>query len=325
MKAVVCHQYGPLESLKYEDVETPVVGAEQVLIKVRAIGVNYADALLVQGQYQAKPSFPFVPGCEFCGEVESLGKNVRDYHLGDRVFCFSPDLGAYAEYVLIDAKYIARIPEGIPDHQAAGILCAHGTAHHGLKQRAQLKPEENLLVLGAAGGTGLAAVQIGKAMGARVIAVCSNQDKLDLAKKNGADELVNYKEEDLKEVIRSLTHGKGIDVVFDPVGGNAFDICARSMARNGRLLVIGFTSGEIPQFPVNLALVKEFAVMGVFWGSFTQHEPHIFEKNMQELLDWYEKGEVWVEIDKEYPLRDAAIALNDLIQRKSAGKLILSP
>lgn len=325
MKAILCQQFGPVDELQFVDVDDPTPGPSQLLVKVRAIGVNYTDVVLVQGLYQARPPFPFIPGCEFCGEVEAVGRNIKDCQPGDRIIGLNPDFGAFAEKVAIDAENVIKVPGNMPDADAASILCAHGTAHHALKQRGQLQTGETLLVLGAAGGTGVAAVQIGKAMGASVIAACSSDDKLAVAKRNGADVLVNYDKEDLKETIKSSTGGRGIDVVFDPVGGEAFDTCTRSMARNGRLLVIGFVSGNIPQFPVNLALVKEFAVIGVFWGSFVRHEPNVFIENMKELFDWYEKGKVWPDLGKEYSLAEATTALDDLVQRRSTGKLVLIP
>jgi NADPH2:quinone reductase len=216
-------------------------------------------------------------------------------------------------------------PDNMKDEDAANLLCAHGTAHHALKQRAKLQPGESLVVLGAAGGTGLAAVQIGKQMGAKVIAVCSSEAKLDLARKNGADETINYTSENLKKRIKELTEGKGADVVYDPVGGDAFMACAGAMARNGRLLVIGFASGTIPQLPINLTLVKEYSVVGVFWGSFVQHEPAEFAKNMQELFGWYMQDKVRIEIDETFSLEDTAKALNKVMSRQVSGKVVVKP
>lgn len=325
MKAIICREFGPVEQLEYGDLPDPQPAAGQLGIRVRAVGVNFPDALLVQGLYQAKPGFPFVPGAELCGEVESVGGSVEDFGRGERVICFNPGFGAYAEKAAIDASHAVRVPAGMPDVDAANILCAHGTAHHALKQRAGLRAGENLLVLGAAGGTGLAAVQIGKAMGARVIAACSTDEKLTVAKDNGADELVNYSEQDLRTATKEYTAGKGADVVYDPVGGEAFDACSRAMARNGRLLVVGFASGVIPRLSVNLALVKEYAVIGVFWGSFTSHEPQVFAANMQELFDWYAAGQVSLVIDEQLPLRDAVKALQKVMRREVKGKLVLIP
>jgi NADPH2:quinone reductase len=234
-------------------------------------------------------------------------------------------LGGYAQKVACPATHVLPIPDEIPDEEAAALVTAHATAHHALKQRANIQPGETLLVTGAAGGTGLAAVQIGKLMGAKVIAVCSTQEKLDVAKENGADILSNYTEVDLKTTIKEVTEGKGVDVVYECVGGDTFNACSRAMAWNGRLLVVGFAGGTIPQFPVNLALVKGFSVMGVFWGSFTQHQPKDFAANMHELLGWYVQGKVKVVVDEVLPLEQAKDALNKVMNREVKGKMTLRP
>jgi NADPH2:quinone reductase len=325
MKAIVCENYGPLAQLNYTDISDPVAGADEVVIAVRACGVNYPDALLVQGFYQDRPALPFIPGIEFAGDVIAVGANVQGIARGARVLGASSTYGAFAEKVVCPANKLIPIPAGMPYEDAANLLCAHGTAHHALKQRARLQAGETLLVVGAAGGTGLAAVQIGKAMGARVIAACSSQEKLDIAKANGADALVNYGTHDLKSALKEITQGKGVDVVFDPVGGDAFNACSRSMARNGRLLVVGFASGVIPQLPVNLTLVKEFSVTGVFWGSFIRHEPAVFADNMVELFHWYRDKRVSVVTDAKLPLARAAEALQKLVDREVVGKMVLVP
>lgn len=325
MKAIVCKNYAPIEQLTFKDVEDPVPAARDVVVAVKAAGVNFPDALIVQGLYQDKPALPFTPGIEFAGDIIQCGEAVKQLGVGDRVLGFSAGYGAYAEQVKCPAHSIIPIPDDMPYVDAANLVCAHGTAQHALKQRANLQPGETLVVLGAAGGTGIAAVQIGKAMGARVIAVCSSAEKLATAKANGADELVNYSEQDLKSTLKSLTDGKGVDVVFDPVGGDAFDACTRCMARNGRLLVIGFASGDIPQLPVNLTLVKEFSVIGVFWGSFTQHEPAVFAENLKQLFQWYRDRQVHVVTDAEIPLANAVQALQCMVNREVRGKLVLVP
>ena len=326
MKAIVCEQFGPIENLAYQDVPDPAPGKGEVRVKILATGVNYPDGLLVQGLYQVKPPCPFVPGFEFCGEVEELGEGVKHLKIGQRIICSSPAYGGFAEKAVINARMAMPVMDEVSDIDAANIMCAHGTAHHALKQRARLKSGETLVVLGAAGGTGLAAVQIGKAMGARVIAVCSSEDKLALAKENGADEGINYSEQqDLKAAIKELTDGKGADVVYDPVGGDAFDACSRAMARNGRLLVIGFASGRIPELPVNLTLVKEYSVIGVFWGSFATHEPMVFLQNMQELFAWYKEGKVSLVTDEVYPLSRAGEAMTRVLNRQVKGKLVVVP
>ena len=277
MKAIVCNAFGPVENLEYKEMPDPKAGKGQVVVDIKACGVNFPDGLIVQGLYQMKPEVPFIPGNE------------------------------------------------ISDDEAAGLVTAHATAHHGLKQRANIQPGETLLVTGAAGGTGLAAVQIGKLMGAKVIAVCSTQEKLDMAKANGADILINYSEVDLKTAIKEVTNGKGVDVVYECVGGDTFHACSRSMAWNGRLLVVGFAGGTIPEFPVNLSLVKGYSVVGVFWGSFTQHQPQDFAQNMRELLTWYVQGKVKVVVDEALPLAQAKDALNKVMGREVKGKMSLNP
>lgn len=324
MKAIVCEKFAAVEELSYQDVADPVAGRGQVLVDVAAIGVNYPDGLLVQGLYQMKPPFPFIPGMEVAGVISALGDGVTHLRVGQRVVGL-PGLNAYAEKVVIQADAVMPLPNAIADEEAAGLITAHATAHHALKQRAQLRAGELLVVTGAAGGTGLAAVQIGKAMGAKVVAVCSTQEKLEVAKANGADILINYSESDLKTELKKLNDGKGVDVVYDVVGGEAFDACSRSMAWKGRLLVVGFASGKIPQLPVNLTLVKGYSVVGVFWGSFTQFEPKAFRDNMIELMDWYVEGRVKVLVDEVFALQDAAKALHKVMDRKVKGKVILKP
>lgn len=324
MKAIVCEQFASVDALQYQEVADPVPGKGQVLVDVKAIGVNYPDGLLVQGLYQMKPPFPFIPGMEVAGVIRALGDGVTHLRVGQRIVAV-PGLSAYAEKVVVDSTAVMPLPDAISDEEAAGLVTAHATAHHALKQRAHLQPGEWLVVTGAAGGTGLAAVQIGKAMGARVVAVCSSQEKLDIAKANGADVLINYRESDLKSELKRLNGGLGVDVVYDVVGGGAFDACSRSMAWNGRLLVVGFASGQIPQFPVNLALVKGYSVVGVFWGNFTRFEPRDFRENLTELMDWYVKGSIKVLVDEVFPLRDAALALRKVMGREVKGKVILKP
>ncbi|MDP5031858.1 MAG: NADPH:quinone oxidoreductase family protein, partial [Paraglaciecola sp.] len=324
MKAIVCNEFAPVEALKYQDVPDPVVKKGEVIVDVKACGVNFPDGLLVQGLYQMKPPTPFIPGNEVAGVISELGEGVSHLKVGMRVIALCM-LGGYAEKVAVPVTHVMPIPDAIPDDEAAALVTAHATAHHALKQRAHIKPGETLLVTGAAGGTGLAAVQIGKLMGATVIAVCSTQEKLDVAKANGADILINYTETDLKTAIKEVTNGKGVDVVYECVGGDTFHACSRSMAWNGRLLVVGFAGGTIPEFPVNLSLVKGYSVVGVFWGSFTQHQPKDFAANMQELLTWYVEGKVKVIVDEVLPLANAKDALNKVMGREVKGKMSLRP
>ncbi|WP_166425977.1 NADPH:quinone oxidoreductase family protein [Paraglaciecola sp. 20A4] len=324
MKAIVCNAFGPVENLEYKEVADPKAGKGQVVVDIKACGVNFPDGLIVQGLYQMKPEVPFIPGNEVAGVIVELGEGVKHLKVGQRVIALCM-LGGYAEKVACAATHVMPIPDEISFDEAAGLVTAHATAHHGLKQRANIQPGETLLVTGAAGGTGLAAVQIGKQMGATVIAVCSTQEKLDMAKANGADILINYSEVDLKTAIKEVTNGKGVDVVYECVGGDAFNACSRSMAWNGRLLVVGFAGGTIPEFPVNLALVKGYAVIGVFWGSFTQHQPQDFAQNMRELLTWYVQGKVKVVVDEALPLAQAKDALNKVMGREVKGKMSLNP
>jgi len=322
MKAIVCHKFAPVEQLRFEEVPTPVVKAGHVLVNVEAAGVNFPDGLLVQGLYQMQPPFPFIPGNEVAGTIEAVAEDVPWLKPGMRVIGLVT-LGGYAEKALIPAMQVMPLPDAIPSDEAAALVTAHATAHHALKQRANLQPGETLVVTGAAGGTGLAAVQIGKMMGAKVIAVCSTQEKLDLAQANGADILINYTKQDLKDALKEATDGKGADVVYECVGGDAFHACSRAMAWEGRLLVIGFAGGDIPKFPVNLSLVKGYSVVGVFWGSFTKHDPKTFQANMQELLQWYVEGKVKVVVDQALPLADASTALSKVLNRKVKGKMVL--
>ena len=324
MKAVICEQFSPVDELVVKSIPDPEARKGQVVVKIEAIGVNFPDGLLVQGLYQMKPDFPFIPGSEVAGTVESVGEGVSHLKEGDRVIALCM-LGGYAEKVAVPATHVLPLPDPIPTDEAAALVTAHATAHHALKQRANIQPGETLLVTGAAGGTGLAAVQIGKALGAKVIAVCSTEEKLAVAKANGADVLINYKENDLKTAVKEVTEGKGVDVVYECVGGDTFHACSRSMAWNGRLLVIGFAGGEIPEFPVNLALVKGYSVVGVFWGSFTQHQPKDFAANMHELMTWYVQGKVKVVVDDVLPLENATEGLKKVMGREVKGKMVLKP
>ncbi len=321
MKAVICNGFGPLEQLRYDEMSDPTPGPREVLLRVEAAGVNYPDGLLVQGLYQMKPDAPFVPGMEAVGEVIATGAEVSRVKPGERVAALL-NLGGYAEQAL--AHEAAVFPIGEMDAgDANALLVAYGTSHHALKQRAQLQAGETLVVLGGAGATGLAAIQIGKIMGARVIAVCSSPEKQQIARDAGADEVIGY--DALKEDIKTLTDGRGADVVFDVVGGAAFDACSRAMARNGRLLVIGFASGTIAKLPVNLTLVKEYAVVGVFWGNFTKHEPAVYGANMEELIGWYQTGQIKPLIEGRYPLAEAPEVRARILNRGAVGKIVLLP
>lgn len=321
MKAIVCPAYGPVSNLEYRDLPDPEPGPDEVVIRSEAIGVNYPDGLLVQGLYQMKPETPFVPGMEAAGVVEATGNKVIHVKPGDRVVTLL-DLGGYAEKVLAPANRVFPLPDTMAFDDACALMCAWGTAHHGLRQRANLKPGETLLVLGAAGSTGLAAVSIGKAIGAHVIAVASTEAKQTACLEAGADVALPY--EGLREALKSFP-GRGVDVAFDPVGGAGFDVAARAMARNGRLLVVGFASGEIPKLPVNLVLLKEYSLIGVFWGSFVAKEPAVYAANNRELFAWHSTGLIKPRIDERQPLSQAATALQRILDRGAIGKTILVP
>ena len=322
MKAIVCNNFGPIRDIQYKEVDEPSLGEDNLLIKVNSVGVNFPDGLLVQGKYQLKPETPFIPGMEVAGEVIGLGSKETDFAVGDRIAALS-QLNGYAEKAVVKTSSTFKIPENMSYDDACALLCAYGTSHYALKQRGKLKKGETLVVLGASGSTGIAAIQIGKIIGAKVIAVASNSEKQKIAKENGADLSIGY--DNLKEKLKEISGGKGIDVIFDPVGGDTFDTIARTMARKGRLLVIGFASGSIPKLAVNLALVKEFSVVGVFWGAFTRAEPDEYKLNMTELFDWYQKGLLKPLIEESYPLSQAASVLEKILARGAKGKIILTP
>jgi len=322
MKSIICNAYGPISTLTFEDRNDPVASGANLVIKATAIGINYPDGLLVQGLYQARPETPFTPGMEMAGVIETIGSDIKRLKPGMRVVAMG-QVGAYATKGVYPEEACIALPDMMTDADACALLCGYGTSHHALKQRARLQPGEVLVIPGAAGATGIAAIQIGKAMGATVIAIASSAEKQLAAKEAGADHVIGY--DGMKERIRDLTGKRGIDVVFDPVGGDVFDILVRLMARNGRYLVVGFASGRIPEFPVNLALVKEFSLVGVFWGVFTSQEPAIHAENVKELFGWYMQGKVKPVLDGEYPLADAPAVLQRLMDRSVTGKLILKP
>ena len=322
MKAVLCKEYGPPESLVIEDIPSPRPGKGQVVITVKACGVNFPDTLIIEGKYQFKPALPFSPGGEVSGIVKELGEGVNTVKVGDRVIAFT-GWGGFAEEIVTDAAKLIPISGNIDFATAASFTLVFGTAHHALKDRAHIKPGETLLVLGAAGGVGLASVELGKLMGARVIAAASSDEKLEVCKQHGADDVINYTNEDLRERVKTLTGGNGVDVIVDPLGGNYSEPALRSIAWNGRFLVIGFAAGDIPRIPLNLTLLKGCSIVGVFWGSFTEHEPRHNQENLQELLTWLTEGKLKPHISATYPLGHAADALNDVLNRKVKGKVVL--
>ena len=322
MKAVLCKAFGPADTLVVEDVSSPEIKKNEVLLDVHAAGINFPDTLIIEGKYQFKPPFPFSPGGEAAGVISAVGEKVSHLKVGDRVMALT-GWGSCAEQIAVPAYNILPMPDAMDFTTAAAFSMTYGTAIHALKQRGALQAGETLLVLGASGGVGLAAIEIGKAMGARVIAAASSAEKLEVARQAGADELINYQDEDVRERLKTLTKGQGVDVVIDPVGGDLFETVFRSIAWNGRMLVIGFASGTIPSLPVNLPLLKGAAVIGVFWGSFAQRQPQDNVANFEQLFAWYAEGKLKPLVSQTFALEDTAQAINTLAARKAVGKLVI--
>ena len=322
MRALLCKAYGPPESLVLEEVVPLVAGPSQVVIRVHACGVNFPDTLIIQGQYQFKPTMPFAPGAEVAGVVSAVGSGVGHVQVGDRVIAFV-GWGGFADEVLTEAARVVPMPPQVGFPTAAAFVLTYGTSYHALKDRAQIQPGETLLVLGAAGGVGLAAVELGKLMGARVIAAASSAEKLLLCRQYGADELIDYSHEDLRGRLKQITEGRGVDVVYDPVGGPYSEPALRSMAWGGRLLVVGFAAGDIPRLPLNLLLLKGCAAVGVFWGDFARREPGANAAMMAELARWYAQGKIKPVIDRTMPMSDLKAAYAHMGSRGVMGKLVM--
>jgi len=322
MRAVLCKEFGPPEKLVVEELPSPAIGKGEARIEVHAASVNFPDLLIIQNKYQFKPPLPFSPGGEVAGVVREVGPGVTAVKPGDRVLATTM-WGGFAEEVVVGEDHVAPIPDGMDFVTASAFLMAYGTSHHALVDRAQLKPGETLCVLGAAGGVGLAAVEIGKVLGARVIACASADEKLEVCKEHGADAVVNYAREDLKERIKELTGGKGADVVYDPVGGPFSEAALRSTAWEGRFLVVGFAGGEIPRIPLNLVLLKGCQVVGVFWGSFIAREPERNRQSLAELTRWFEEKKIRPHVSETFPLERAKDALNAMAERRVKGKVVL--
>jgi NADPH2:quinone reductase len=323
MKAVLCKAFGPPESLVVEEVISPDPGPGVVVVSVKAASVNFPDVLIIQNKYQFKPQLPFSPGSEVAGVVKTIGDGVTTVKPGDRVMAFTT-YGAFAEEVKIEAKRLLPLPAGMDFTHAAAFGLTYATSDHALRDRGRLAAGETLLVLGAAGGVGLAAIEIGKALGARVIAAASTEDKLAVCREHGADDAINYATDDLRERIKSLTDGRGVDVVYDPVGGAYTEPALRSLAWRGRLLVVGFATGDIPKMPLNLTLLKGCSIVGVFWGEFTRREPQRFAESMQQLGRWYADGKLKPHVSQTYPLERAADALTAMANRQVKGKVVLT-
>ncbi len=324
MKAVLCKAYGAPEDLVLEDVAEPVPGEVEVLVDVKATALNFPDVLMIAGKYQSQPPFPFSPGGEIAGTVLETGSGVREFAPGDKVFG-GVGHGGFAERVAVSARSLQPLPESMSFVEASGISTTYGTSYYALQQRAALQPGETLLVTGAAGGVGIAAVQLGKAMGARVIAAASSEQKLAVAKDSGADELIDYGDGQLKDKVKALTGGKGADVIYDPVGGALFDQCLRCINWYGRILVIGFAAGDIPKAPINLILLKSCQVVGVFYGAWSARAPDENRANFRDILAFHAAGKIKPVVGGVHPLENYAEALNDLAQRRAIGKIVVTP
>jgi NADPH2:quinone reductase len=322
MKAVLCKAFGPAETLTVEDIAAPIAGVGEATIKVKAVGLNFFDTLIIAGKYQYKPHFPFSPGAEVAGIVSSVAANNAGLAPGDRVMVFT-SWGGAREEIAAPLVHIVKLPVSVSLEAAAGLTVTYGTTLYALADRGGLKRGETLVVLGAAGGTGQAAIELGKLIGARVIACASSPDKLAFCREIGADATIDYSKEDLKEAIRAATAGKGADVVYDPVGGNLAEPALRALGWGGRYLVIGFASGEIPKLPLNLVLLKGIDVVGVFWGSHVERDPQANRATMEQLVAWCAEGKIKPHVHKTYRLEETAVALGAIGRREVKGKAIL--
>jgi len=323
MKAVVCKAWGPPESLVIEDGPPLVAEPGKVVISVKAAGVNFPDTLIIQNKYQYKPELPFSPGSEVAGELKSIGAGVHGWQVGDRVIA-QTTFGGFAEEIVTEPERLLRIPEGMNFDIAASVGLAYGTSYYGLIDRGQLRAGETLLVLGASGGVGLAAIEIGKVLGARVIACASTEAKLQVCRDHGADETINYASEDMRARVKAITAGKGVDVIYDPVGGAYSEPALRDMAWGGRLLVVGFAAGEIPKIPLNLPLIKGCSIVGVWWGQFAKGNWAQHGRNIEQLGQWLREGKIKPHISAAFPLERAVDALNVLARRQVTGKVVLT-
>jgi len=324
MKALLCTHYGTPDDLELADIAEPMPKPGEALVRVRAAALNFFDTLIIAGKYQTKPPMPFSPAAEFAGTVESLGPDAVGFKPGDRVLGYA-GYGAARERIAIAASRLVKIPDSLDFDHAAGLCVTYGTTLHALKDRARLKSGETLAVLGASGGVGLAAIELGKLMGARVIACASSAEKLEFARKHGADDGIDYGKEDLKDALRRMTDGRGADVIYDPVGGQYAEAALRSIAWLGRYLVVGFAAGEIPKLPLNLVLLKGCDVLGVFWGSWIERDPQGHCANMTQILEWCAQGKLSPHVHAVYPLSEATTALKAIAARQVMGKAILRP
>ena len=324
MRAVLCEAYGPPETLAVRELPDPAPGPGEIAVDLSFAALNFFDTLQIENKYQFRPPLPFSPGGEFSGRVAALGAGVGDFAVGDRVAAHIGH-GACRSRIVLKADQAVRIPDGLSDEAAAGLFITYGTSLHALKQRAEMKPGEWLAVLGAAGGVGLAAVEIGRLMGARVIACASSADKLAFARRFGAEVCIDYATTDLKEALKQATGGHGVDVVYDPVGGDLAEAALRACAWKGRFLVVGFAAGTIPKIPLNLTLLKGCDIRGVFWGEFTRREPDAARANMAQLLDWAATGKLSAHVDSVHRFDDIAAAFGRLARREARGKVLVRP
>ncbi|MFO1074579.1 MAG: NADPH:quinone oxidoreductase family protein [Geminicoccaceae bacterium] len=323
MRAIICRELGGPDKLELAELADPEPGACGVRIRVQAAGVNFADSLMLKGRYQEKPALPFTPGLEVAGEIEAVGAGVRGLAVGQRVLAVVSH-GGFAEKAVARAEDVVPLPDGIDAVTAAGFAIAYGTAHGALRWRAQLHAGETLLVHGAGGGVGLTAVECGKAIGAEVIATARGAEKLAVARAHGADHVLDSEDPQLRERLRELTHGNGVDVAYDPVGGAMFDLSLRSIAWEGRIVVIGFASGEVPQIPANILLVKNAAVLGFYWGSYRKHDPERLREGFAELFDWLAAGRIRPHVSTTLPLAETGQAIRLLAERRSVGKVVVT-
>ncbi len=323
MRAVICTKWGGPDDLSFETFQPKSPGPGEVRIAIRAAGLNFADTLMIAGKYQERPDFPFSPGLEAAGEVVECGEGVEGLAPGDRVMAVLGH-GGFAEEAVTVAERVYKIPESMPYGEAAGFPVAYGTSHVALRHRAGLQAGETLVVHGASGGVGLTAVEIGAALGATVVACASSPEKLALAEKYGASHLIDYSKEDIRERVLEITDKRGADVIYDPVGGDAFDASLRCIAWEGRLLVIGFASGRIPTAPANYILLKNCALVGVVWGAYLGRDPAVVRRSMEELIDWYGQGKLKPHISRTFPLAEAPAAIKSMMARKSTGKIVLT-
>jgi NADPH2:quinone reductase len=323
VKALVCREYGPPETLKIEDLSVPAPGAGEILVDTRAAGINFPDLLLIAGKYQVNMPPPFVPGIEVSGVVEAVGKGVTRFSPGDRIIA-TPKAGGFAEKCVASDNLCMPLPTGMGFEEGAGFTITYATSYHAFRQSTELKPGETVLVLGAAGGVGITAVEIAKALGAKVIAAASSDEKLAFAREAGADETINYSNLSLRDAVKNTTGGKGVDVVYDPVGGELAQMALRSLAWHGRYLVIGFASGDIPAFPANIALLKEASIIGVWWGTWSTNNVGDSLQNMTELAAMVEAGKLNPKVTESFPLERFEDAFAAISERRAKGKVVLT-